>query len=322
MLESPGTLIPSVLVRIFLVFQFPTDHVTSHTIEVLLWTVAVLIIWLNLGLCPSSVSNLVPNPIDCGVQIFWYQVYCIQEKSLPCIWNSLAGWQLCGLGMGPLYFFRVSRIYESRFCFTVLFTSASINPRHSWHTTPLNSNFEHLMVTCLPSFCNNGKNIHPFNVLQPCYDPPVYQSWYLLRNCLYWGPVQAWHKHLPQCLQFDCWIHTLMLNTNQPNNPFFASCSFTQTSIFVHVSFTVILLFHSWWPNYFYYLSLDIWQASSASLMPLTFWCQHETSLAPLIFSVPEHLWLTFWTYFSCLPGCINFSFKHTISIKRNEQFC
>lgn len=34
-LESPGTLILSVLVRIFLVLQFPTDHVTAHTVEVL-----------------------------------------------------------------------------------------------------------------------------------------------------------------------------------------------------------------------------------------------------------------------------------------------
>lgn len=219
MLESPGTLIPSVLVRIFLVLPFPTDHVTTHTVEVLLGTVAVLIICLNLGLCPSSVSTLVHSLIDCGAQIFCHQVYCIQEKFLPCIWNPHAGWQIPGFGMGPVYFFTVNRI--SRFCFTVLFTSVSIiNPRHSWHTTPLNSNFEHLMVTWLPSFWDNGKKNGTFNLLQPCCNTPVYQSWYLLRNCLCWGPIQAWHKqHLPQGLQFDCWIIPLMLNTEQPNNP-------------------------------------------------------------------------------------------------------
>lgn len=31
---------------------------------------------------------------------------------------------------------------------------------------------------------------------------------------------------------------------------------------------------------------------------------------------------ISLWTYFCCLPGCVNFSFRHIISIIRNTLFC
>lgn len=144
MLESPGTLIPSIFLSIFLVFSFLLT-MWPPTPQIPLWTVTVPSTHPKLALRPSSVSDLLVNAIDWVVHTFWCQVYCVQEKLLSCTWNPLDGWWLF-FWTGPLYLFRVCSLHRMSVCFRLLFTSASINLRSGWYPMPLFPSFGHLTV--------------------------------------------------------------------------------------------------------------------------------------------------------------------------------
>lgn len=103
---------------------------------------------------------------------------------------------------------------------------------------------------------------------------------------------------------FSLWFHT---------DPYF--CSYFNCgnlTISLMVTLLLLLLISRYLTSFISFLDatgllMPVWNTFGSSLWFFQFLNTFDVSL---------------WTYFSCLPGCVNFSFRHTISIIRNIQFC